>query len=517
MNHPTDDPRVVGSWEPITSRFKHLPIHVALLKTGKVLAISGTGNDPHNEGRPFRAEVWDPVRGGDGAEVGGELPADLFCSGHAFLPDGSVLVAGGTRLYDRLKFGVGVPPFRGHASTCLFDPETETWSSVSKMRRGRWYPTLLPLADGSILAAAGLGQYFPWFFRRSIETFVPDAGWKTRRSATRWLPLYPRLHLVPGIDGRSGGVFYSGSFNTHYTYPFRLKRFPTALLALSSYSWRGMGPPTHPQREEGASVLLPLMPPDYRPTVLLLGGGTFHGSTVVPQAESINLGDPDPHWTDLPTQMAHPRYYPYSVLLPNRAVLVVGGRVGKGDHRMHMPMPAMEQDGILGPPQDAQAVREAEMLDPDAGTWHLMAPMQRDRLYHSNALLLPDGRVMACGSNPARGSNELTIETYKPPYLFRGDRPAIDAAPGSVRYGDSFDIRTEQADAIDEVAFVRPSATTHCVNPEQRYVGLHFERVDGATLRAAIPTDPFVAPPGFYMLFILTDGIPSEAAFVRVT
>lgn len=201
MEPSVDDPSLVGMWEPITSRFNHLPVHVALLRTGKVLAIGGSGNDPRNEGRPFRAEIWDPAHGGDGREVGTDVQADLFCSGHASLPDGRILVAGGTRLYDRLRFGFGFPPFRGHAQTYVFDPVAETWARLENMRRERWYPTLLTLPDGSVLAAAGLGQYFPWFFRRSIETFTPDRGWRSRRSGARWLPLYPRLHRC-AWDGR---------------------------------------------------------------------------------------------------------------------------------------------------------------------------------------------------------------------------------------------------------------------------------------------------------------------------
>jgi hypothetical protein len=517
MNHSTDDPSVVGMWEPIASRFQHLPVHVALLSTGKVLAFGGSGNDPHHEGDPFHAEVWDPTLEGDALEVGEDLPVDIFCCGHAFLADGRLLVAGGTRLYDRLRFGVGFPPFRGHAQAYAFDPESESWTRLPDMKRGRWYPTLLTLADGSVLAAAGLAQYFPWFFRRSIESYSPDVGWRTHRSAARWLPLYPRLHLVPRRDRSSGGVFYSGSFNTHYTYPFRLKSFPTALLGLSSLAWRALGPPRHPQREEGASILLPLMPPDYKPTVLLVGGGTFKGASVVPEAETIDLSVANPEWVELSAKMMHPRYYPYSVILPDRGVLVVGGRTGRGTHRMDMPMPPVEQGGVTGPPQDPDAIHEAELLEPDGSMWRLMAAMRRDRLYHSNALLLPDGRVMAVGSNPARGSNELTIETFKPPYLFRGDRPVIDQATTPIRYGGTCEITTQQAPDIDEVALIRPTATTHCVNPEQRYVGLLFEYAGGATLRAAVPADPCVAPPGYYMLFILHDGIPSTALFVKLS
>src|SRR5205823_1491166 len=145
-----------------------------------------------------------------------------------------------------------------------------------------------------------------------------------------------------------------------------------------------------------------------------------------------------------PAQPMHERYYPYSVILPDRRVLVVGGRMGRGDH-MHPPMPASAPGETTdGPPQDPQAIREPELYDPDVGTWQVMAPMSRDRLYHSNASLLPDGRVMVAGSNPARGSNELTIEIFHPPYLFGGERPAIEGAPATIDYGETFEIATPQ-------------------------------------------------------------------------
>lgn len=514
-----DDPRVVGAWEPISSRFHHLPVHMALLHTGKVLGFGGSGNDPRNQGRPFRAEIWDPLAGGDARSIDQDLSADVFCSGHAFLPDGRLLVAGGTRLYDKLRFGVGIPPFRGLDHAYAFDPLTEAWTRLPNMSRGRWYPTLVALPDGSILAAAGLGKHFPWFFRRSIECFTPAAGWYKKRAASRWLPLYPRLHVVPRGGSQPGGVFYSGSFNTHYTYPFRLKSFPTAILDLGEFSWRKLGPPRHPQREEGASILLPLVPPDYRPVMMLLGGGTFHGAEVIPESEVIDLGAQQPEWTELPAQMTHPRYYPYSVILPNRGILVVGGRTGRGDHRhgSPAPMPPHEHETPDGPPQDPRAIHEAELLDPDRQTWRLLAPMTRDRLYHSNSLLLPDGRVMVAGSNPARGSNELSIEIYRPPYLFQGERPTIEEVTGSVHYGQPFDMTTPDASDIAEVALVRPSATTHCVNPDQRYVGLRFRVLDRSRLRIEAPPDAWLAPPGYYMVFILRGGIPSEASFVRLS
>src|SRR5574341_1533243 len=140
-----------------------------------------------------------------------------------------------------------------------------------------------------------------------------------------------------------------------------------------------------------------------------------------------------------------------------------------------------------------------------------------DRLYHSSAILLPDGRVMAVGSNPVSKVNELRIEIYRPPYLFQGPRPAIQDAPAQVAYGQEVAIRSAQAGQVEEVALIHPASTTHCLTTDQRYVGLAITRRDPDTLRVQIPPNPNLAPPGYYMLFLVSrDGVPSEARFVRL-
>ncbi len=231
-----DDPATTCLWEPIAAHFHHLPVHLALLHTGKVLAFGGSGNFPPSLDRPSPAELWDPEHAGDPEPVGQALPSDVFCTGHAFLPDGRLVVAGGTRRYDHQWFGLGIPPFRGADRAYAFDPSTEAWTRLPNLGRGRWYPSLAGLPDGRILAVAGLTKYFPWYFGRSAEVFESSTGWAKVASATHWLPLYPRLHLVPGAQDRPGGVFYAGTFNTHYTYPFKLKAFPTAILDVESMS-----------------------------------------------------------------------------------------------------------------------------------------------------------------------------------------------------------------------------------------------------------------------------------------
>ena len=102
-------------------------IHAALLHTGKVLLIAGSGNNAERfEAGTFRSILWDPVSG-DTKEI--PTPEDLFCAGHAYLPDGNLLIAGGTREYEQLEDQVdraagvlvaherprrGLDPARGH-------------------------------------------------------------------------------------------------------------------------------------------------------------------------------------------------------------------------------------------------------------------------------------------------------------------------------------------------------------------------------------------------------------------
>jgi hypothetical protein len=146
-----------------------------------------------------------------------------------------------------------------------------------------------------------------------------------------------------------------------------------------------------------------------------------------------------------------------------------------------------------------------------------MADMKVDRLYHSNALLLPDGRVMTAGSNPQRTINELRIEIFWPPYLFKGDRPLITKYPKNISYAKTFEIESPQSPDIIDVALIRSTVTTHCVNTEQRYVGLKFSSKDSSTLAVELPSNKNLVPPGHYLLFILNnDGVPSIAPFVQV-
>jgi hypothetical protein len=198
--------------------------------------------------------------------------------------------------------------------------------------------------------------------------------------------------------------------------------------------------------------------------------------------------------------MAFPRGHHNLTLLPDGTVLVTGG--------------GRTTDGT----NLAEAVYEAELWSPVTETWTTMAPMQIPRLYHSTALLLPDGRILSAGGgrfNPIE-IDQPSAEIYSPPYLFRGPRPTIAAAPTTVQYGTTFFVGTPDATSIARVTLVRPGAVTHSVNMDQRFLNLTFQQAAGG-LEVQAPANPTLAPPGYYMLFLVnTGGVPAVATFVSL-
>ncbi|MCH7483557.1 MAG: DUF1929 domain-containing protein [Chloroflexi bacterium] len=445
------DPATQGEWSaPFATPVPG--VHAAVLPTGKVLHYSYPLSPGGSE-----AWTWDPDTGGFT-----EVPIDknIFCGGHASLPDGTLLTVGGTA-----PSPPGDGPY-GLTDLYNFDPFSETWSDPGDTQIGRWYPTTTTLPDGRVLILSGLdeaGNLTP-----VAEVYDPATGSQVLAGAEKFMFLYPWTHVLP-----DGTVLHSGPEPT------------TSVLDTSTPSWSTVATNEYGNRHDGTSVLLPLRPPEYRPRVMVMGGGNPATNT----AEVIDLGAATPDWS-YTGSMTHARHHANAVLLPDGEVLVVGGTVVKNE--------------------PGQAVLPAEMYDPSTGLWTEMASLQQPRIYHSTAVLLPDGRVLAAGTD-----GEFTAEIYSPPYLFRGPRPAIDAAPSAVDYGASFLVSTSDQD-VTTVVLVKTSAVTHSFNMEQRTVELTFQQgVD--TLNVQAPPNANLAPPGYYMLFLLNSlGVPSESTFVRL-
>ena len=209
------------------------------------------------------------------------------------------------------------------------------------------------------------------------------------------------------------------------------------------------------------------------------------------------MTQPNPSWK-VASELSYPRLRPDLVILPDGRLLAVGGEI---------------QGGV----SPECAMHPAEVFDPAIDQWTTLASMARPRMYHAAAVLLPDGRVLvAGGENIHIAGGERNYEIFSPPYLFRGARPEIAFAPAAVSYGASFEVFTRGAGSITKVALVRPGSVTHNFDENQRYVPLSFTQ-KGSFLSVSAPADANIAPPGYYMLFLVRrGGVPSEAEFIAL-
>jgi len=138
---------VTGQWSTMSALAPVQPIHVAVLRTGKVLMIEGSSNDSNQHAQGlYRYTVWDPSTG---AFSTGTTPWDLFCNSMSFFPDGRLLISGGNLSYN---------PYTGLKTTTIFDPATEKFIQVEDMAKGRWYPTTVMLQDGGVMTFSGLDE-----------------------------------------------------------------------------------------------------------------------------------------------------------------------------------------------------------------------------------------------------------------------------------------------------------------------------------------------------------------------
>ncbi len=432
-------------------------IHAAVLKTGEVLHYS------------FReAWVWNP-RNSTFHDV--SWRENLFCSGLAFLPKGTLYVTGGT--------ADDVPPgcqlAAGLDVTHIFNPGSESWKQRGDMAEARWYPSNLALGDGRVMILSGLDEQCE--LSTSMEIYTPGKGLELVPGGERAVELYPRVHLLP-----SGEVAHVGPEADTHTFD------------VSTEQWTYVATNRRDRpRFESASFMMP-----GEPSQIMMCGGFDERGRPSQSCERIDFADPNPRW-EKRARMRFRRGHADAVLLPDGKVLVVGG--GKR--------------GFFGHP-----IMNPELYDPQTNKWEVLPPLTYGRSYHSTTVLLPDGRVLAGGQNDSPEDGVVSgdfAEIYEPPYLFRGPRPVITGGAKSVPYGDSFKVETPEAEAIASVVLIRPGSTTHSVNTSQRYIALDFEQVGSEELQVTAPEHGNLAPPGYYMLFIVNgDGVPSVAKMLRL-
>lgn len=473
-----------GRWDTLDYKSPIRSIHAALLHNGKVLLIAGSGNNKTDfEAKSFRTVIWDPLSG-NFKEVA--TPWDAFCAGHVFLPDGKLLVAGGTKAYEDLTKKPRLN-YSGLKDSYIFNPDTETYEKVSDMQFARWYPTLVNLGDGRVLSAAGLDENGK-YSKGETEIYDPATKqWTYKPKLKHVFPTYPSLILTS--DGR---LFYTGS---NQGYPPGLASQTPGLWNLKNNQFQVVeGLPEPLRTDNSASVLLP---PAQDQKVMLLGGAKAGDSPVTETTDRtavVNLNS-----SAAPAYVRGPNLhnatrYPGVVILPDDTVLETGGSKGYRNFNLH----------------------SAEIYHPDTNTLTPAASPRVGRNYHAEAILLPDGRVATFGSNPINNTFEMRIEIYSPAYMFKGKRPNITGSNTELPRGTSVTLQTSNSDEIKTAKLIRPSAVTHVTDVEQRSIDLSFTKINGG-ITVTVPDNPNLVPSGWYMTFVTNNqNIPSSAYWVHV-
>jgi galactose oxidase len=476
-------PAQVGSWGPVFP-LPNVAVHAHILPNGKVL-FWGRRDQPNGtmDEHECTPQIWDPETQQATATPQPMLPdgtrVNLFCSGHAFLPDGRLLVAGG-HLQDS----------HGVNQAFIFDWRTTVWQALPAMTNGRWYPTVTTLTDGSILVASG--SYFDG--TQVVNNSVPEIweGQSWRSLEGKVLPLYPRMHVLPDRT-----VLVAGSD-------------ADSVILDTSGTGRWLAAPDrmNGDRQYAPSVTYAAG------KVVYIGGGNDSGSNApTAAAEVIDFNTAAPRWT--PTApMHHRRRQHNATILADGTILVTGGTRGGGG-----------PDNGFNDLSDGQPVHEAELWDPMTGNWTMLAAEDIDRCYHATAILLPDATVLSAGGGEyTPGGQPIPPQhvhrdgqIFSPPYLFRGTggRPEIETELDEVDFGSTFTIRVS-GPPIAKVNAIRLGSVTHAFNFDQYFCPLEF-REAGDGLVISTPADASLCPPGHYMLFaISSEGVPSRARIVRI-
>ncbi len=454
------DAHVAGMWSPVYD-WPLISVHAVLMPDGRVLTY-GSNTDGLPTGK-FVYDLWDGIGRPDSGHstLTNTSITDLFCSAQLLLPTGNVFIAGGDNWNGRSTTLTGNP------NSNVIDAATNLISRGPDMNRSRWYATATTLINGEIYIQGGSGG------ADAAEVRRLDGSFRLLAPSTDGLSqAYPRNFVAP--DGRVFGYDMNG----------RMYLMDTG--GSGTLTRVGQFPAAYTGSDASAAM--------FRPGRILQFGGNSNGAIV------IDINGPTPVVT--PTQsMSTQRRLVNATILADGQVLATGGsRVWN---------------------ELVDVNNKAEIWNPQTGQWTLGAEASRARLYHGNALLLPDASVLITGGGAYSPQNNLNAELYYPPYFFaaggqRAARPTIVSAPSALAIGETFEVMVGAGQAISRVALVKTGSATHSFNMDQRFQDLVF-RANGNQLAVQAPTRAALATPGYYMVFVIDGaGVPSVASVARI-
>ncbi|CAN1135111.1 Aldehyde oxidase GLOX [Linum perenne] len=428
---------------------------------------------------------------------------DTWCSSGQFLPDGTLLQTGGD--LDGFRKIRKFQP-------CDWDGLCD-WVELDdvKLAQGRWYATNQILPDGSVIIVGGRGANTVEFYPPKLNGAV-SFPFLVETEDNQMDNLYPYVHLLPNgrlfIFANNRAVLYDHDSNS----------------VIRNYPPLDGGPRNYPSA--GSSAMLALEG-DYSTAVIVVCGGAQYGAFIEKSTDTPAHGScgrivatsADPSWQM--EDMPFGRIMGDMVMLPTGDVLIINGA----------------QAGTQGFELASNPCLYPVLYRPDQPVglrFMTLTPGTVPRLYHSTANLLPDGRILLAGSNPhyfykfeAEFPTEMRIEAFSPEYLApdRANlRPVIGEIPETVRYGEVFQVTVSvelPVVGIVELNMASAPFATHSFSQGQRLVKLTVtpsvpNGVGGYTISCTAPPSGAVAPPGYYMVFAVNQGVPSIARWVRM-
>jgi hypothetical protein len=452
---------LTGRWTSCQLPEGFNPVHASVLPDGSVLLMAGSGNDPaaFAAGR-FESYIFFP---GTCGTYRLSTPGDMFCSGHAMLPNGNVLVAGGTGQYD---------PFYGLRTSYEYDWVNRQFVRVSSMAGGRWYPGATQLGNGDVFVISGLNGAGGLNTRPEVYRYR-SRTWSLmpyRRS----VPTY--AHMLPTSGGRLffTGVGFGGSaVRVGFLRPLTGSFQPVSGLDTN-------------RRDQGASFFVPLT---QGRKVLVAGGG-------VATTALIDLyASPNPVYKAGP-RLATPTVYLSHATLFDGRVLLAGGQDPQGN-----------------------PVYAAQLYRPGPNRIEAVAPTSAAHQYHSNMWVDPTGRAILVGGNPRRGSVQRLVERFEPWYVDAADRPVITSSPTTIAHKQGFrvGVRLAEGTTLRSLRVFRPASTTHQFGAAEGDFTLSAVSTAGGP-GWSLTTSANLTPPGYYYLVAVDSrGVPSAARIIKVT
>jgi hypothetical protein len=442
---------------------------------GKILLLAGSGNSADVfEAGTFKSYLWEPS---SGALKPLTTPTDMFCAGHMLMSNGEAIAAGGTTRYKTDKL-----PWQGSRALYTFDFNSEKFTKQPNMDDGRWYPSVINTRGGYALIVGGFDAKGK--NSESSEVWNPYDNKYDPQPGNREFPLYPHIFLTSNAKYFFTGEGWTkpaedaegtqGYFHPGFWAPFKDNKY-TKVNDLSHPTRRGFG----------TSCWLGSI---RRQKLMVMGGGW-------PATSSTNVIDLDssssPKYKSGPSLRAAKAYLS-CVQLPDGSVLEVGGG---------------SANKIGNASQEVSLLKSAS-----SKSWTAMNPLPKGehRLYHSMAFLADDGSVLSLSSNPKGQARSDTVLRFKPPYMFKGQRPTLSGVPSEITYGQTYPINVS-SDVTRVVMMTAPSPT-HGFDANQREIPLQY--ADG---KITINATSSLAPRGYYRLFAINaNGAISTAKWTWV-